>query len=302
MSNRKVIFGCYSPKYDTKMKTHNNMIYKHKILLLFALLLAIHVEAQNVSNVRVQQEGQDIAIYYDLDGKADISVRTVNLKYDINSQYLNGDIGKVSEGKDKKIIWHVLKDMNKDKYQTNNLIVEVSAKAPYRTFMLAEGAYSFIPSQYSVGLTIGGVRRFGWYVKARSSFQFAQSDGTIDSNSYYEQLYYTHLPLQYYLTGRTKPMQWLVDIGLVSRLSNRDNAKLYLLTGIGYGARYMMYETIYGQWFSYSPTAHAGFDGDISLMLTIKSFALSIGTNIIFDLNNNNSYAELQLGIGFALN
>lgn len=279
-------------------------IKHHLIILLLSCIALTTMHAQNVSNVRVQQEGRDIAVYYDLDGRADIKIsasadttlysnyipysKSKSLK--INSEYVEGDIGKdIEAGERKRIIWHVLDDKKISSFKRQNIVFTVSASAPYRTFILAQGAYSFKPSQYSAGLMIGGVRRFGWYIKARSSFQFSKYEG--DLNNLQENY------LSYYLSGKTKPMQWVFDAGLVARILNKNTSMLYLYAGLGYGERYMMYQTMEDKWLCYRPTTAIGISADIGLMWAIKGFSMSLGASSI-----STNYVDVQLGIGYMFN
>jgi len=82
---------------------------------LIYLSLPVIVQAAGVSNETVRQEGNRFVFEYDLDssGPADV---TVNVTYGGKEHpgkdlHLEGDVGKVSPGKGKRIFWNVLRDL-----------------------------------------------------------------------------------------------------------------------------------------------------------------------------------------------
>ena len=89
-------------------------------LVLFLLGFALHVNAQGlqVSDVRFEDKGETVLVFYDLDGPTGKKV-TINLllsddygeSFSIRPKTISGDVGKnVSSGIGKKIIWHIKKD------------------------------------------------------------------------------------------------------------------------------------------------------------------------------------------------
>lgn len=278
----------------------NNKNYRVSALVfIFLWLLALPLSAQEVSNIRAQQEGREIAVYYDLSERANVSLSVdVNGKR-IKPTFLSGDFGKnVEAGERKRIAWQVL-DENNGKFKAKDVVFSVRAHAPWRPFILAEGAISPKPFQYSAGLMVGVVSRAGIYLKARSSFQFASASGSIthSNNRYYvtsSDDILSDAEMPYYLSGNKKPMQWLINGGVIFRVANKPTFMCYLYTGVGYGIRQQLWETKEGAWLKYQPTTFEGFSGDLGCMMTYKHLAISAGVNTI-----NFKYAEMQIGIGY---
>ena len=101
------------------------MISILKSSLLLGLFLLGCVYAQDVTNTRVHQQGDSIAIEYDLEGRGKYFVqlsystsgqdatRESFIPLDTDKHALEGDIGRgVKSGRNKKIIWEVLKDQD----------------------------------------------------------------------------------------------------------------------------------------------------------------------------------------------
>ena len=92
----------------------------HKyVLYLFLCLFQINIFSQSVENVRFEQQGDQIMIYYDLitdDTKGNYSVNAY-YTLDYGNTFLplksvTGDAGRnISTGKQKKIVWNVLDDV-----------------------------------------------------------------------------------------------------------------------------------------------------------------------------------------------
>ena len=84
---------------------------------LFFCLFSFSVFAQNATNIKMSTTDDQIIVTYDLEGKQ-------NTLYDVSLQFsrengtfikpktVRGDIGKVSSGEGKAIIWEVYKDMD----------------------------------------------------------------------------------------------------------------------------------------------------------------------------------------------
>jgi uncharacterized protein (TIGR02145 family) len=88
---------------------------KH-LLLLPLLALALHMQAQRVTNVTAEQQGQELLIHYQLEADGPVEV-LLYLSTDRGSRWegplksCTGDVGpNVAPGTDKRIRWEVLKD------------------------------------------------------------------------------------------------------------------------------------------------------------------------------------------------
>jgi len=92
----------------------------NKLLIIIFILFSFALKAQEVSNVRFEQEGKQIYIYYDLEGKNGTSF-SINIFYSIDYGYgrswkklkeITGDVGvKVKCGRKKKAVWNVLDEL-----------------------------------------------------------------------------------------------------------------------------------------------------------------------------------------------
>ena len=152
---------------------------KCRNLLIGLWLATIPLSAQKVTNIRAQQEGREIAVYYDLSARANVTLSVTVDGKRIRTDKTSGDIGRhIEAGGQKRIAWQVMDETN-GRFKADNVVFSVRANAPWRTFILAEGAVSPRPFQYSAGLMAGAVARAGFYVKARSGFQFGAADGYI---------------------------------------------------------------------------------------------------------------------------
>ena len=275
---------------------------RYKIIVFLISLTALPLSAQRVTNIRAQQEGREIAVYYDLSARANVTLKVTVDGKNIKPQRLSGDLGKNTEaGEQKRIAWQVL-DEKDGKFKAQNVEFSVQANAPWRTFVLAEAGISPMPFQYSAGLMAGAVSRVGAYVKARSSWQFAATDGTIrkDENGWYVSPLDAALSdaeMPYYVIGKTKNMQWLVDAGVMVRLVEPAKTMWYIYAGGGYGVRRQLLQTHDGQWLNYAPTSFEGISVDAGCMMTYKHLAVSLGANTIAF-----KYAEIQVGIGYVFN
>lgn len=89
---------------------------KHVFLLPLLLLLALHTQAQRVTNVTAEQQGQELLIHYNLEADGPVEVH-LYLSTDRGRRWegplksCTGDIGpNVTPSMDKRIHWNVLQD------------------------------------------------------------------------------------------------------------------------------------------------------------------------------------------------
>lgn len=269
------------------------------ILCLLCIVLTLPLSAQEVSNIRAQQEGREIAVYYDLSERANVSLNVKVNGQNAKPTLLSGDIGKnIEPGERKRIAWQVLDERN-GKFKSNDVVFSVRANAPRRAFVLAEGAIAPKPFQYSVGLMVGVVSRVGVYVKARSSFQFGKSVGDIVKNNdiYHISTYnakYSEAEMPYLMTGAQKMMHYVADAGIIARVAYSHDFMWYVYAGAGYGERQLLLQTADGDWLRYEPTSFKGASIDIGAMMAYKHFTMTLGANMIVP-----KYAEIQIGFGY---
>ena len=272
---------------------------KSILLLMFPILLPLAMYSQKITNVHAQQEGQTIAIYYDLRGNANIRMEmTINgQKMPINA--ISGDVGKrVKEGKDRKIIWNVLEDVGMT-FNAENVVFTVKATSTWNTFIIAEGAMSFAPIQGSGGIMIGRVSKWGYYAKLRSSFQFAPVNGSFSSHGAYLNEYgnISTAELQTRFTAQKRNTELIADIGAMYNVSRNTDFPVCVYLGGGFGMRRQMWEIDNNNWVQYSPTSHIGFSGDLGVLASFKGFTIDVGVNTI-----NFRYMEVQFGLGWMFN
>lgn len=281
------------------MKIYRNIA----ILLLYALISPL--SAQTVSNIRAQQEGRDIVVYYDLSDKADISLSVrFNGKLQKISM-LSGDVGKgVDWGKRKKIIWHVL-DEKGSTFLQNNVVFTVHAYAPYKTLILAEGGISAMPFTPSGGLMVGGVGRIGWYVKGRTNFIFGKPKpvGHIIPNGEVTTLatpdgdkIIPNNAMPFNVTGNQYTTHWVANAGMIVRCWHQNPMDLYIYFGVGYGERKQVLQTLHDGYLTFQPSFHANVSGDLGLLFSYKKLMFSAGVTSI-----GYKYIDMQLGIGVVL-
>jgi len=98
------------------------------LLLMLVIIFSLPFLAQNVTNVRVSQNGKDIVIAYELDKEADISLfftaKEMNTPTKLYSVY--GDIGVNISSGSKVIVWKVLEEYERFVY--TDVVFFVSAK------------------------------------------------------------------------------------------------------------------------------------------------------------------------------
>ena len=86
------------------------------ILLLVILFSAVvSVDAAELKNEKVRQEGNRLVITYDLDGKekeaeVNLTITVEGKTYKSSELHIEGDIGKLKTGKGKRVTWNILQD------------------------------------------------------------------------------------------------------------------------------------------------------------------------------------------------
>lgn len=111
-----------------------------KMFVLLLVLWAGSLRAQEISNIRVQQEGKTVVILYDLTGESGVKYSITVLVSDdggktfaIKPKSLSGDAGAgVLPGKSRKIVWDVLKDV--DKLAGSDFVFKIRGSGPGGVF------------------------------------------------------------------------------------------------------------------------------------------------------------------------
>lgn len=276
-----------------------------KMLCVFVLLVSFtSAFSQKVYNVSFMQDGPRILdISYNLKEVSKISVTYKvgdGRETMISRGSLTGDVGKhVLYGKNKHIQWDVFKDIPNSDVESD-ITVYVKARMRFRTFVLFNMAYSPAP-QLSYGFAIGQVRKAGWYVKCRSSFDFKQFNKTTMNCDNTGRIVSGGTGTPFY-SGNVSNPHLLGTGGLVVRCG----IPLSIYTGLGYGLRETLWETnskggnSTSTWVKNSDSSYQGIVMDFGLMYNTKYISIMAGVTHIFDLKyNRGTYLEFEFGIGY---
>ena len=167
-----------------------------------------------------------------------------------------------------------------------------SQYAKQKTLLMGQLGYSVAP-QLSYGAMFGQMYNgCGWYVNARSNFQFGHSavascdaDGLVDG-------------VRPFYSGKTSSSHLAIHAGymmnVLEKVTKNKFHTLGFYLGAGYGQRELLAETNDGEWIKYAPTSHAGFAGNVGLFGSVAGVTLNVGVSTI-----NFSYLDLEVGIGF---
>lgn len=206
--------------------------------------------------------------------------KTFNFKP--TSGYVTGDIGKQSTSGTKSIKYDVIADKSDLAGKQLVFKIDVVAKDVLKNEILASAQVSMFP-QLSYGFMFGMVKKYGWYVKARSDFKFiscsygCMSTGEIDGGG--------HI----WTDGTSKKTRLAVTAGGMIRASRW----CYPYVGLGYGYRNLYWKDFQGEWAKVSDRSCSGLSLDAGLAFKFGKVALILGVN-----NTAFKYTEAEVGIG----
>jgi opacity protein-like surface antigen len=135
----------------------------------------------------------------------------------------------------------------------------------------------------SFGAMIGVVKKYGFYVKAKTNLQSQSTELECTS----EGLYDDGTPM--WFTGEKTTSRLAVTAGLLYRLS----LPVYLYAGAGYGYKKLAWETAEGVWAENTDKTYTGAEAEVGLILRSKNFAVSAGVQ-----SNSFKYVEATIGVG----
>ena len=170
---------------------------------------------------------------------------------------------------------------------------------PWSMFVLANGMTSF-PLSPAVGVTVGMVRRGGWYVSAMTGFGFRFEDRALKNG--YEG--YWGSSSQPFYTGKSSKQTMSVTAGGLARLGK---APVYVYLGAGWSYKSITFQTNNGKWVAYvtEPASNwsplHGMALETGLLANIKGFALSVGYEAMVGLGgewNPSAAHEIKIGLG----
>jgi hypothetical protein len=268
-----------------------------KVIVILAWLCCLMSSAwaqEKVEVVRAFTNRKAIVVEYDLAADADLVRLFVSLDggntYRGPLQQVSGDIADVKAGFSRSIAWDVLKELDVDEFDSDQvrfkLNILLKERWPKETFVTLNAAYSPAP-QCSFGFSVGQVKRFGWFVSVMSNGNFSgfHADGTCDGQGFLPD---GHL-MQY--TGETSKMRLSVMAGGMMRLQGPWMARV----GLGYGNRTVCWQTTDGQWLRNTDYSLQGIDLSVGVQLHLKGFVISAEA-----VTTQFKTVEAKIGLGYA--
>ena len=153
-------------------------------------------------------------------------------------------------------------------------------------FVMANAAYSLAP-QASFGLTVGSVKKLGWYASLGSNFKFVKAEYECDYEGNI-----SGLSSEYSYSGQKSTSRLGATAGMVFRIYD----PLYAYAGGGYGFRNVFWQLENGSWAKCTDDSYQGIAIDAGLMLHFKGFGFSLGVQTI-----GVKYLEAKIGVGYTL-
>ena len=168
---------------------------------------------------------------------------------------------------------------------------KVEQSTPQKTvgsafFVMANAAYSLAP-QASFGLTVGSVKKLGWYASLGSNFKFEKADYECDYEGNI-----SGLSSEYSYSGQKSTSRLGATAGMVFRISD----PVYAYAGGGYGFRNLFWQLENGSWAKCTDDSYQSIAIDAGLMLHFKGFGFSLGVQTI-----GVKYLEAKIGVGYTL-
>ena len=183
--------------------------------------------------------------------------------------------------------------INDNKKSSNDNRKSSAETTSSKFFAMANLAYSNAP-QYSIGLTVGSVKKFGWYVSLNSDIS-SMANNFKYSNADYECDYLgtiNELTAEYSYSGNKRTSRLGATAGMVFKISD----PVYAYAGGGYGFRNVFWELENGKWAKCIEDSYKGITLDAGLMMDTRNCAISLGVQTI-----GVKYIEAKIGVGFTL-
>lgn len=263
--------------------------------VIFCFVLVHGLSAQEAASVvKAYPRGKTIVVEYDLMADADFVRLSVSFDggatYRGPLQQVSGDVSDVKAGFGHVIVWDVLKELDADAFENDNVRFKLSLKLKERwtreTFVTLNAAYALSP-QGSLGFSVGQVRRFGWFVSLMSNGNFSgfQYDGSCNGQGF--------LPDGHLMSfsNEISKMRLSVMAGGMMRVTG----PLMLRVGVGYGNRTVRWQTADGQWLRNTSYSWQGLDLSAGAQLHWHGFAMSLEA-----VTTQFQYVEAKIGIGYA--
>lgn len=183
---------------------------------------------------------------------------------------------------DKRLEDNSLKPETATNHNNNQLINSIE-----RYFFMTINASINNYSDLTYGLTLGGVKKLGWFVTAMSSFDFS-------SFSYdYECGEDLKVNGDYPVYNGTESF---TALSIMGGFIYRINKPLAIRIGAGYGIRNTAYETIDNKWVKNIDVSADGLDASIGVQYKIKKLVVSLDC-----VTTNFKCFEAKLGLGIGI-
>lgn len=268
-----------------------------KIILfacLFGLMASPMFAQATAEIIKAYPRGKAIVVEYDLGADADFVRLFVSLDGGVTYrgplQQVSGDLVDVKAGFSHSIVWDVLKELNVDAFENDQVRFKLSLRLkerwPRETFVTLNAAYSLAP-QASFGFSLGQVKRFGWFFSLMTNGNFSgfEADGDCDAQGYLPDGHLMHY------SGEVSKARLSVMAGGLMRIHGPWIARV----GLGYGNHTLRWQTTDGEWYRNTAYSVQGLDLSAGVQLHLKGFAVSLET-VTTQFRN----VELKLGLGYA--
>lgn len=157
-----------------------------------------------------------------------------------------------------------------------------------KPFVIANVAYSVAP-QMSYGLTIGSVKKLGWFLNVTTNFVLMGSSYECDDTGKISGMYSDGFT-DYTYTDQVKKSRFSFTAGMVVRLAEPISAYF----GGGLGCRRLFWMLEDGARVKNTNHSYGGFSLDSGLLFHFKVVSFSVGVQTL-----GFNYAEAKAGIGF---
>lgn len=199
-----------------------------------------------------------------------------------SADHISGDIGQQDASGGKLITYDVTTDKTLLAGKPIVFKVDVVSKDVLKRSILASAQASVFP-QVSYGFMVGMVKKYGWYVKARSDLSFPSSSYNCTSNGVIEGGGYI------WTEGTSEKSRLAITAGGMVRASRW----CYPYAGVGYGSRGLYWKDIQNEWAQVSDLSCAGLAIDAGIVMKLGFFAITVGVN-----STAFKYTEAEIGIG----
>ena len=133
----------------------------------------------------------------------------------------------------------------------------------------------------SYGLTVGSVKKAGWFVSVMSNFNFGKADADSDGDGFVNGIYPA------YTTSKDSRLS--IIGGVVIKLGG----PVCMRIGAGYGKKEKLWNTEGGKLVKYGSESYSGVDTSLGLQLNIKGLTVSLDA-----VTTNFKALEAKIGIG----